>query len=191
MTVIDSGACRTSSGAGQAAATQGSDASRGSPQARADALVRATVLSDLGHSAGHGRHSHGIHGVAAAIQKVLSAQDVTGTAAADDVLKKIETSLHKAAQVLADRGVDAKTIDATIDKFRAQLANALERTTGTASGAGGASGSSASGSGSAAGSGSASGAGSAAGSGGANGDDSSGAPASSGSAGRPGGAARA
>ena len=126
MTVIDSGACRTSGGAGQAAATQASNGSCGSFQDRADALVRATVLSDLGQSAGHGRHSHGIQGVAAAVRKVLSAQDVTGTDAADDVLKKIETSLHKAAQALADRGVDAKTIDATLDKFRAQLANALD-----------------------------------------------------------------
>jgi hypothetical protein len=76
----------------------------------------------------------------AAIGKVLSGQDVTGTDAADDVLKKIETSLHEAARKLADRGVDAKTIDATIDRFRAQLANALDGS--NAGGAGSANGSS-------------------------------------------------
>lgn len=131
MQTIDSGFCRTSSGtASQASAAQGFDfsGSHRSLQDRADQLVRATVLSDLGQSVGgrHGRHGVGIQGVAAAISKALSAQDVTGTDAADDVLKKIETSLHKAAQALADRGVDAKTIDATIDRFRSQLANALD-----------------------------------------------------------------
>src|SRR4051794_34795784 len=108
MQAIDNGSCRTPSGAtGQAGATQRSNGLHGSFQDRADQLVRSTVLSDLGQSAGHGRHSHGIQGVASAIRAALSAQDVTGTDAADDVLKKIETSLHKAAQKLADRGVDA------------------------------------------------------------------------------------
>ena len=147
MQVIDSSSCRTSSGAGQTAATQGSNGLHGSSQDRADALVRATVLSDLGQGTSHGRHSHGIQGVAAAVRKALGGQDVTGTDAADDVLKKIETSLHKAAQKLADRGVDARTIDATIDKFRSQLANALDGTTGAASGTGSSTGSGASGSG--------------------------------------------
>ncbi len=135
MQVIDAGSCRTSSGAAdQATATPGLSGSRGSPQERADQLVRATVLSDLGQ--GNGRHhGHGIQAIAGAIFRSLSGQDVTGTDAADDVLKKIETSLHKAAQALADRGVDAKTIDATIDKFRSQLANALDRM-GGASGSG-------------------------------------------------------
>src|SRR5262249_28825607 len=101
-------------------------------------LVRSMVLSDLGQGKGR-HHGHGgIQAIAAAIFKSLSAQDVTGTDAADDVLKKIETSLHKAAQALADRGVDAKTIDATIDKFRSQLANALDALSGAA-GAGGSS----------------------------------------------------
>ena len=155
MQVIDSSSCRTSSGAGQTAATQGSNGLHGSSQDRADALVRATVLSDLGQGTSHGRHSHGIQGVAAAVRKALGGQDVTGTDAADDVLKKIETSLHKAAQKLADRGVDARTIDATIDKFRSQLANALDGTTGAASGTGSSTGSGAAGSGTSAGSGAA------------------------------------
>lgn len=161
MQAIDSGSCRTSSNAAdQSGATQNFTGFRGSLQDRADQLVRATVLSDLGQSAGQGRHGHGIHGIAAAIRKALSAQDVTGTDAADDVLKKIEASLHKAAQALADRGVDAKTIDATIDRFRAQLANALD---GMAQAAASSSGNSGSGrtsdAGSASGSGSDSGAG--------------------------------
>lgn len=59
--------------------------------------------------------------------KVLSTSDATGTDASDNVLNKLEQSLHKAAQKLADRGVDAKTIDATIDKFRSQLAGALDK----------------------------------------------------------------
>jgi hypothetical protein len=142
MQTIDSGFCRTSNAAGEAGAAQGSRGFHGSLQDRADQLVRATVLSDLGESTGHGRHGHSsIRSVAAAIRKVLSTQDVTGTDAADDVLKKIETSLHKAAQKLADRGVDAKTIDATIDKFRSQLAKALEGTIAGASGSGAMSGS--------------------------------------------------
>jgi hypothetical protein len=131
MQTFDSGFWRTSSAASQASATHGFKGLHGSPQHRADQLVRNTVLADLGESAGSG---HGIQGVAAAIQKVLSGQDVTGTDAADDVLKKIEASLHKAAQKLADRGVDAKTIDATIDRFRDQLAKALDGMIGSGSG---------------------------------------------------------
>ena len=140
----------TSNAPGQAGGAQGFNGFHGSPQDRADRLVRDTVLSDLGQSVGHGRHGHGgIQAVAAAVAKVLSGQDVTGTDAADDVLKKIETSLHKAAQKLADRGVDAKTIDATIDKFRDQLAKALDAVIGGAGSSSGANGSgSASGSGS-------------------------------------------
>jgi len=171
MQTIDSSFSRTSGAAGQASTLQISAGSHGSFQDRADQLVRATVLSDLGQSVGQsgdqGHHSHGIQAVAAAIRKVLSGQDVTGTDAADDVLKKIETSLHKAAQKLADRGVDAKTIDATIDRFRAQLANALDGKSaagGTASGSGTGSGS-ASGAGAASGSGPPSGVGGASGSG--------------------------
>jgi hypothetical protein len=137
MQTIDSGFCRTPSGAGQAGATQGSGRFRGSLQDRADQFVRATVLSDLGQSVGHGRHARGIQGVADAVSKALSGQDVTGTDAADDVLKKIETSLHKAAQAMADRGVDGKTIDATIDRFRAQLAGALDGMVKGAPGSGG------------------------------------------------------
>jgi hypothetical protein len=136
MQGIDSGACRTSSGMAQSGALGGPSGFHGSPQDRADALVRATVLSDLGQGSGHGRHSHGIPGVANAVRSALAGQDVTGTDAADDVLKKIETSLHKAAQKLADRGVDAQTIDATIDRFRSQLANALEGMGGASSGGG-------------------------------------------------------
>lgn len=146
MQAIDSGSCRTSSNAtGQSGAIPSFTGSRGSLHDRADQLVRATVLSDLGQSVGHGRHGHGIQGVAAAIRNALSTQDVTGTDAADDVLKKIEASLHKAAQALADRGVDAKTIDATIDRFRAQLANALDGMAQGAAGSSGGSGSSSAG----------------------------------------------
>jgi hypothetical protein len=136
MQTIDSGFCRTPSGANQAGATQGARGSHGSLQDRADQFVRATVLSDLGQSVGHGRHARGIQGVADAVAKALSGQDVTGTDAADDVLKKIETSLHKAAQAMADRGVDGKTIDATIDRFRAQLAGALDGMVKGATGSG-------------------------------------------------------
>lgn len=136
MQTIDSGACRTPGGAGQAGATQSYGRFHGSSQDRADQLVRTTVLSDLGQSIGHGRHARGIQGVADAVAKALSGQDVTGTDAADDVLKKIETSLHKAAQAMADRGVDGKTIDATIDRFRAQLAGALDGMVKDASGSG-------------------------------------------------------
>jgi cell division septation protein DedD len=131
MQALDSGSCRPSGcGSNETAATQASKASRGSFQDRADQLVRSTVLADLARS--FGGHGSGIQGIAAAVRKVLSKSDVAGTDVPDDVLKKIEASLKKAAQALADRGVDAKTIDATIDKFRAQLANALDKVGGTA-----------------------------------------------------------
>jgi hypothetical protein len=143
MQTIDSGFCRPSSGAGQAGAAQGFRGFHGSFADRADQSVRATVLADLGQSVGgHGGSVRGIQGVAAAVAKALSGQDVTGTDAADDVLKKIETSLHKAAQAMADRGVDGKTIDATIDRFRAQLAGALDGMVKGATGSSGTSGSS-------------------------------------------------
>jgi len=157
MQTIESSFCRPSpsSAAGQAGAAQGFRGFHGSLQDRADQFVRATVLADLGGSAGggHGRHSHGIQGVAAAIAKALSSQDVTGTDAADDVLKKIETSLHKAAQAMADRGVDGDTIDKTIDRFRAQLAGALDGMVKGATGSGSTSGTGASGGSGATGSG--------------------------------------
>ena len=183
MQTIDSGFCRTSNAAGQASATQGFNGFHGSPQERADRLVRDTVLADLGQSVGQGRHGHGVQAVAAAVAKVLSGQDVTGTDAADDVLKKIETSLHKAAQKLADRGVDAKTIDATIDKFRDQLAKALD---GIISGAGSGSGSGSTGSSSGSGAGGSPGSGVTSGSGGTSGSGTasgSGATSGSGAAG--------
>ncbi len=132
MQAIDSGSCRPSShGPGEAEAAQGTRGFRGSPQDRADQIVRSTVLSDLGGGS-NGRHGSGIQGIAAAIFKTLSTSGVTGTDMPDDVLKKVEQSLHTAAQKLADRGVDAKTIDATIDRFRSQLAGALDKLGGTA-----------------------------------------------------------
>ena len=127
MQAISSSSCHpTSQGTSEAAATQGAGGFRGSAQDRADQLVRATVLSDLGGSS-HGGHRSSIQSIAGTIMKVLSTSDATGTDASDEVLNKLEQSLHKAAQKLADRGVDAKTIDATIDKFRSQLAGALDK----------------------------------------------------------------
>jgi hypothetical protein len=126
MQTIDSNSHRTQNGGpSAAAANRGLNELRGSRQERADQLVRATVLSDLGKQGG----ASGIQGIATAIRKVLSKSDATGTDAPDDVLKQIEQSLKKAAQALADSGVDAKTIDTTIDKFRSQLADALESRT--------------------------------------------------------------
>jgi hypothetical protein len=118
MTSVD---CTTQNRLAEAPCAQGPGRFHGNPQQQADQLVRAIVLQDFGQKGG------GVPGLASALGKVLSASDVPGTDAPDDVLKKIEASLKKAAQALADRGYDAKTIDATIDKFRAQLADALDK----------------------------------------------------------------
>ncbi len=97
-------------------------------QDRADQLVRATVLSDLGVSVngGHGRHGRRHSGCRGGCQQGAVRAGRDGDRCGGRCPEKIETSLHKAAQALADRGVDAKTIDATIDRFRSQLANALD-----------------------------------------------------------------
>lgn len=112
--------CTQNRGVAEAAGTQAAGRFQGNPQQKADHLVRSIVLGDFGQKGG------GVQGLAANLRKVLSKSDVQGTDVPDEVLKKIEASLHKAAQALADRGYDAKTIDATIDKFRSQLANALD-----------------------------------------------------------------
>jgi hypothetical protein len=131
MNAIDTGSVRHSGcGPGDVSSTKGTAGFGGTPQQRADYLVRATVLGDLTQSSGHKGAASGVQGIATAIRKVLSKSDVAGTDVPDDVLKKIETSLKKAAQALADRGYDARTIDATIDKFRSQLADALDSTGG-------------------------------------------------------------
>jgi hypothetical protein len=131
MNAIDTGSVRHSGcGPGDVSSTQGAGGFRGTPQQRADYLVQATVLGDLTQNSGHKGAASGVQGIAAAIRKVLSKSDVAGTDVPDDVLQKIETSLKKAAQALADRGYDAQTIDATIDKFRSQLADALDSTGG-------------------------------------------------------------
>src|SRR5262245_59157601 len=118
MTSVD---CATACSQNRVGDTQSLGRFHGNPQQQADQLVRAIVLGDFGQKGG------GVQGLAANLRKVISKSDVGGTDAPDDLLRKIEASLRKAAQALADRGYDAKTIDATIDKFRSQLADALDK----------------------------------------------------------------
>jgi hypothetical protein len=85
-------------------------------------LVRSTVLAALGET----EDTHGSPGIVAAIHTALLRPDTTGADPAAGVLKKIEDALQQVGKKLADRGLDQVSIDATLARFRSDLANALD-----------------------------------------------------------------
>lgn len=88
----------------------------------AQQLVRSTVLAAFGQTDG----SHGLQGLVAAISTALSNPDSASADPTADVLKKIEDALRQAGKKLIDQGLDQDTVDATLARFRSDLAKALD-----------------------------------------------------------------
>jgi hypothetical protein len=87
--------------------------------------LRAGVLDALGIT-GSG---HGVRGIAAALRQVLANADPDAPDPVPSLLETINTALDTAAKKLADQGVDQKTIDAAVKRFRSDLAHALDSLT--------------------------------------------------------------
>ncbi|MEO8061334.1 MAG: hypothetical protein ABI821_01160 [Pseudomonadota bacterium] len=88
--------------------------------------IQQALRAGVAHALGVKGAGHGLHGLAAALQRSLANAD---PGAADPVLSMLETigqGLDTAAKKLADRGVDPQTIDAAIKLFRSDLARELD-----------------------------------------------------------------
>lgn len=118
-------------GPGGTAASGNRPGSDRSTKAQAQQVVRSTVLAALGVNTA----AHGVRGIAHAIRDALAAADPTAPDAVPGVLKAINDALDSAAKTLADQGIDQATIDATIKRFRSDLASALDSQAPSSAGA--------------------------------------------------------
>ena len=84
--------------------------------------LRAGVSDALGIKGA----GHGVRGLAAALQQLLANADPNAPDPVPALLETINTALDTAAKKLSDQGVDQKTIDAAVKKFRSDLADQLD-----------------------------------------------------------------
>jgi len=89
---------------------------------RIQQTLKAGVLDALGIKGA----AHGVRGIAAALREVLANAAPDAPDPVPSLLETINTALDTAAKKLADQGVDQKTIDAAVKRFRSDLAHALD-----------------------------------------------------------------
>jgi hypothetical protein len=107
---------------GSTPASGNHSASDRSTKAQARQIVGSAVLAALGVN----KAAHGVRGIAHAIRDALASADPNAPDPVPGLLQTINDALDSAAKTLADQGIDQTTVDATIKRFRSDLASALD-----------------------------------------------------------------